>query len=380
MKSSLIRFLFLLLAMGVCADTDGPNSVSVMEGDSVTLNSGLIAIQSDDVIEWRFDGNRIAKISSESSEISVWISSDEAFLNRLQLNNQTGDLKITNIKTTNSGQYTLIIKSSSGSSDMTFIVKVVTNAVKKLSAKEGDSVTLHTHTEIQNDDLILWMFGNTVIAKIDKAAQRFSISDYPDGRFRDRLKLNNQTGSLTITNTKTTDSGLYELKISSSRRSINRRVTVTVTVVTDAVKTVSVEEGDSVTLHTDTEIQSNDLIQWMFGNTVIAKIDKAAQPFHTYDGPDGRFRDRLKLDHQTGSLTITNTRTTDSGLYDLRISSSNRRNINRRFTVTVTGSGLATGIGVGVGVGVLLAGAVYWFKKSKQKNIRGVEENIQSML
>ncbi|KAI2644427.1 Junctional adhesion molecule-like [Labeo rohita] len=214
--------------------------------------------------------------------------------------------------------------------------KIVTNAVKKLSAKEGDSVTLHTHTEIQNDDLILWMFGNTVIAKIDKAAQRFSISDYPDGRFRDRLKLNNQTGSLTITNTKTTDSGLYELKISSSRRSINRRVTVTVTVVTDAVKTVSVEEGDSVTLHTDTEIQSNDLIQWMFGNTVIAKIDKAAQPFHTYDGPDGRFRDRLKLDHQTGSLTITNTRTTDSGLYDLRISSSNRRNINRRFTVTVT--------------------------------------------
>ncbi|KAI2647166.1 T-lymphocyte surface antigen Ly-9 [Labeo rohita] len=108
----------------VFADTDGPNSVSVMEGDSVTINSGLIAIQSDDVIEWRFDGNRIAKIpSTDSSVISVWISPDEAFLNRLQLNNQTGDLKITNIKTTNSGQYTLQIRRSSGSLDMTFIVK-----------------------------------------------------------------------------------------------------------------------------------------------------------------------------------------------------------------------------------------------------------------
>ncbi|KAL0161504.1 hypothetical protein M9458_045229, partial [Cirrhinus mrigala] len=73
------------------------------------------------------------------------------------------------------------------------------------------------------------MFGGTVIAEIDKAAQQFSISDDPDGRFRDRLKLNNQTGSLTITNTRTTDSGLYELKINSSRRTINRRFTVTVT-------------------------------------------------------------------------------------------------------------------------------------------------------
>ncbi|KAL0161427.1 hypothetical protein M9458_045152, partial [Cirrhinus mrigala] len=86
-----------------------------MEGDSVTLHSGLIAIQSKDVIEWRFDGNHIAQISStESSVISVWISTDEAFLNRLQLNDQTGDLKITNIKTTNSGQYTLKIRRSSG--------------------------------------------------------------------------------------------------------------------------------------------------------------------------------------------------------------------------------------------------------------------------
>ncbi|ROL41340.1 hypothetical protein DPX16_6738 [Anabarilius grahami] len=89
-------------------------------------------------------------------------------------------------------------------------------------------------------------------------------------------------------------------------------------------------EGDSVTLNT--EVQKYMLIQWMFGSTRIAEIDRLTQTNSTYDGPAERFRDRLKLD-QTGSLTITNTRTTDSGLYTVTVISKETSYVS--FNVTV---------------------------------------------
>ncbi|XP_077083157.1 uncharacterized protein LOC143736299 [Siphateles boraxobius] len=105
---------------------------------------------------------------------------------------------------------------------------------------------------------------------------------------------------------------------------------------TDAVKSVSVMEGDSVTLQADTELQTKDLIMWNFGTnrSLLAKNNRETNYISINDDvPDGRFRDRLKVDHQTGSLTITNTRITDSGLYEETISSETHT--KHRFSVTV---------------------------------------------
>uniref|UniRef100_A0A8C2EA60 Ig-like domain-containing protein n=1 Tax=Cyprinus carpio TaxID=7962 RepID=A0A8C2EA60_CYPCA len=99
---------------------------------------------------------------------------------------------------------------------------------------------------------------------------------------------------------------------------------------------VSVMEGDSVTLNTDlTEIRKGDDILWKFGaeKSLIAKVKKKKQILSTHNVPDERFRDRVKLDSQTGSLTITNITTEHTGLYELEI--SGEKLLSKTFNVSV---------------------------------------------
>ncbi|XP_073718446.1 uncharacterized protein, partial [Misgurnus anguillicaudatus] len=410
-------YLFLVCVAGVFGDE--VKSVSVMEGDSVTLYTDITHIQTDQEMVWVF-GPKVTLIARIYMKI-IDMFEYEIFEDRLNLDNQTGSLTITNITITNSGLYELQIfnnrhsskkrfnvtvnarllvpvpirnssSSSLSSSKMIFslLLLFVLNEfcvsgvfgadgdeVKSVSVMEGDSVTLHTDiTQIQRDDHILWMFGpqETRIAEnYKKIIDMYNSNEI----FRDRLKLDSQTGSLTITNITITHTGLYKLTIISNRGTSYKRFNVIVygylpiPVITrisnssncstlserssnskcllllcsvlnvkdfgvdgDEVKSVSVVEGDSVTLHTNiTEIQTDDQIVWMFGpqDTLIAEISKKI--IDMFDSKE-IFGDRLKLDSQTGSLTITNIKMTHTGLYKLQIF-SNRGNSYKRFNVTV---------------------------------------------
>ncbi len=82
----------------------------------------------------------------------------------------------------------------------------------------GDSVTLQTDTIIQEDDLLLWTFGaeKSLIAKIDSRTNR------TDEKFSDRQHLDEETGTLTITNITDRDSGQYKLQIITVNRPQSR--------------------------------------------------------------------------------------------------------------------------------------------------------------
>ncbi|XDV23714.1 hypothetical protein PO909_028170 [Leuciscus waleckii] len=98
---------------------------------------------------------------------------------------------------------------------------------------------------------------------------------------------------------------------------------------------VSAMEGDSVTLNTDIIKTQQERMKWYFKGTRIAEINGDQSKICEDDACSERFRDRLKLDHQTGSLTIMNTRNTDSGEYTLQIISGRSEKI---FSVTVNDS------------------------------------------
>ncbi|XDV23940.1 hypothetical protein PO909_028279, partial [Leuciscus waleckii] len=168
-----------------------------------------------------------------------------------------------------------------------------------------------------------------------------------DERFKGRLKLDNQTGSLTITNITDTDAGEYKLLITRGNIDSENIFSVTIHVVSAAerekMKKKSVLEGESVTLDPGVTKKTNDVMTWFSDDTLLAEITGDQSKICTDVQCKERFRDRLKLDHQTGSLIITNTRNTDTGEYKLQINSISlrrrRRSISseKRFEVTVVG-------------------------------------------
>nr|XP_017208709.1 SLAM family member 6-like [Danio rerio] len=105
----------------------------------------------------------------------------------------------------------------------------------------------------------------------------------------------------------------------------------------DSGEVKSVMEGDSVTLESGVaELQEEDVVTWLFGpkKTQIAEVDTDAAISSTSDGDAVGFRNRLKLDNQTGSLTIMNTRIADSGVYQISISGK-KKPTTLNFSVTV---------------------------------------------
>ncbi|KAI2646700.1 SLAM family member 5 [Labeo rohita] len=210
-------------------ETDVVESVSVIVGDSVTLQTDVTQIQSNDVIEWIFEECVIATVNSDSSN-RVQVNAAEKFRDKLQLDNQTGDLKIRDIRTADSGLYELDINRFI-KKDLQCVIDLASDGVTVMSVIERDSVILPSGlTKIQREDQITWKFKDTIIAEINPAAGLFSTYDnVVDGRFRYRLHLNNHTGSLIITNVKPNISGLYEINISKSSSRYTTHKTFNVT-------------------------------------------------------------------------------------------------------------------------------------------------------
>uniref|UniRef100_A0A8C2EMP1 Immunoglobulin domain-containing protein n=1 Tax=Cyprinus carpio TaxID=7962 RepID=A0A8C2EMP1_CYPCA len=195
-----------------------------------------------------------------------------------------------------------------------------------VSVMVGDSVTLHTDdTEVPTGSNIIWKFGDDIIARMNEADRNPSTYDGPGALFKDRLKLDKQTGSLTITNIRTEHIGRYSVDIKST----NAKLKTFQVTVHDVVESVSLMEGDSVTLHPGvTKIQGSDQIVWKFGDQVIpiTNLNSAA---------DSRWSN-IHLNDQTRDLTIRNIRGDQSGDYKVEANTISMI-LHRKLRINISG-------------------------------------------
>ncbi|XP_073700465.1 uncharacterized protein [Garra rufa] len=250
---------------------------------------------------------------------------------------------------------------------------------------EGDSVTLNTDIDANHQKEMRWYFNDHLITEIIGDEREICSDDDCKETFGDRLRLDYQTGYLTIMNMRTTDSGLYELIIINSG-SFNKKIfSVSIHDVPerDEMNRKSVKEGESVALELGEERKTKNLLLY-FSDILIAKITGDQSEICENDQCDERFKDRLKLDHQTGSLIIMNTRTTDAGPYHLQIN-KNSFSIDRKLTVltviTVPGFGQSSAALAGIVFGVVLllivamAAVLRYRNKQVNKQVRHYPAN-----
>ncbi|KAK2881677.1 hypothetical protein Q8A67_018945 [Cirrhinus molitorella] len=197
--------------------------VSGIEGRTIALRTGT-KLQNGDEIKWWYgdDNNPLTQrsewaITNDDIDCDV---TDERFRNKLQMGGRTGDLIISYIRTIHSGVYKVQI---SGKTRTTKIKRfIVTVNVKEVEVKVGKSATLKTDIEIQKGDVILWTFGvkNRLIFKAESGPTNIYES------FSGRLQLNDQDGSLTITNITKEDFGHFQLQVMNGERNRFRRFNV----------------------------------------------------------------------------------------------------------------------------------------------------------
>ncbi|XP_048038363.1 carcinoembryonic antigen-related cell adhesion molecule 1-like isoform X2 [Megalobrama amblycephala] len=255
-----------------------------------------------------------------------------------------------------------------------------------VSVMEGDSVTLYTNITRNKQDRIKWYFNNSRITHIDENHTNICTDIRCIDIFRDKLKVDSSTGDLTITNIRNTDSGVYQLKFGRSSGNIFSVSVSGVSAAEGDQVTFSVKKGESVTLGTSVGKNPFDVMKWYFNDILMAEITGDQSKICTDVQCDEKFRDRLKLDHQTGSLTIMDTRNTDSGEYKVEITISSRFSIIRSFNVTVTDPGLSpgakAGIIVGAVFGALLLGAAvgggiyHYYNIDDKENMHGVPYEV----
>ncbi|XP_056613882.1 uncharacterized protein LOC130430409 [Triplophysa dalaica] len=206
----------------------------------------------------------------------------------------------------------------------------------------GDEVSFKPNPTLSSGSTITWKFWSAVGSVIRVIEFDHGESTHPHNPlFKESIAADKYTGELTLKHVKKDHSGLYYFEINGKEH--QQKFTLQVMGLPPKLKMV--KERDSVSLHIDvTEEQRNEKIHWKIkhNNSLVAEIitenRKISTPFI-----EERFRDRLKLDDQTGDLIITHMKNEDSGQYEADVTiGSITHTIHETFSFTDSGEEISS--------------------------------------
>uniref|UniRef100_A0A671PX10 Ig-like domain-containing protein n=1 Tax=Sinocyclocheilus anshuiensis TaxID=1608454 RepID=A0A671PX10_9TELE len=175
-----------------------------MEGDSVTLNSGLTEIMEGDQIQWWFGykSSLIAEINKQADDITV----NNKF--RHKLDKQTGSLTITNTTTEDAGRYKLLINSVIKSFSLTVYARLPVPVISRdCSSSSPSSCSLVCSVFNVSHVTLSWYKGNSLLSSISVSDLSISLSLPLEVEYQDKNSyscvlnnpISNQTQHLDIT-------------------------------------------------------------------------------------------------------------------------------------------------------------------------------------
>ncbi|XP_072115213.1 uncharacterized protein [Mobula birostris] len=192
-------------------------------GSNVLLESGNSADLHGREVVWEFTSNNgteftILDVGPNHPEVKP----NKYFEDRLNFNLSTGDLLLSNLKTSDQGNYTISIDGQEPRKRelRIFEMKQVEGALgSNVSLESGNSANLHGHE-------VVWKFtsnNETEFTILDVGPNHPEVK--PNKYFKDRLNFNLSTGDLLLSNLKTSDQGNYTISVNSRKlRKIDLRI------------------------------------------------------------------------------------------------------------------------------------------------------------
>ncbi|XP_067271055.1 SLAM family member 5-like [Pseudorasbora parva] len=371
------------ISPSTCEFAAGDEVKLVMEGESITLHASLSETQrAFELIVWAFGPEhiRIAQIN-KITNIKVSLFEDVfggIFRDKLKLDDQTGDLTITNITTEHSGLYEL-----AGGKTIRILVyaRLPVPVISRDCSSSSSYCSLVCSSVVNVSHVTLsWFKGNNLLSSISVSDLSINLSLPLEVEYQDKNTyscvlnnpISNQTQHLDITQLcrpcsvnklihlvlacvfigvivldvavgifircrnadQVAQAPVQDIELNNAESADPEKV---------ELKTVSVMLGQSVTLNTGiTKIQSCDMLQWRFGKAgtdytnpfdVIVRVNEQNSSVrHHHD-------DRVHLNRMTGYLTINDIRPSDFGIYKLNITRNGRNMISKTFIVQDSSEG-----------------------------------------